>query len=667
MTTLAYRRDIDGLRAIAVIAVVLFHFGVPGVTGGFVGVDVFFVISGYLITSIIWRERERGRFSFLDFWARRARRILPALIVMMFVSLVVGWFLMAPKDYSELGRSIHNQVIFISNLFFMRQDGYFDTASDMKPMLHTWSLSVEEQFYIAFPLLLTLLSSRLKQWRSALFVLLLMSFAASVWAVSREPDKAFFLLPMRAWELLAGSMLAVMPARGWRASPMLAQTVSLISLGLILVAVFGYDDSTAFPGAAALLPVLGVVGLIWANGQQVTWVGQLLGSRVMVGIGLISYSWYLWHWPVLVLGKYASIFGLAPWELAALFILSLLLGYGSWRFVEGPFRERRLLASNRSILAAGVIGLAGLGLIGKSLVWSDGFAWRLPPQALQFAQAHTWSPALMSCLSDDKKNTHRELCQFGPQTSPAQALVWGDSHASALIPALNDASSKYDFGITQAGYAGCLPFYRKENTSGCRAFNERVTLLLGKEHFSDVVLVARWSLYVYGQRSGDTGASIHDPATGKYDRVIAEQLFNEGLKNLVQQIRASGHRVWLVKEVPLQDFNVPYRLSRLAMLGRPTDREGLPLAEHQQRQAYISSVFEQIAATDPGVRLLDPATKLCDASGWCRVEHGGKSLYTDDNHLSIEGTRYVEGFLEPFFSTLRSTSVEPQVSRNDVQ
>jgi hypothetical protein len=362
--------------------------------------------------------------------------------------------------------------------------------------------------------LLALLSSRLKQWRSALFVLLLASFAASVWAVSHAPDKAFFLLPMRAWELLAGSMLAVMPARAQRISPMLAQTVSAISLGLILVAVFGYDASTAFPGAAALLPVLGVVGLIWANGQQTTVVGRLLGSRVLVGIGLISYSWYLWHWPVLVFGKYASIFGLAPLQLVALFVLSLVLGYASWRFVEGPFRERRLLAGNRAVLAAGLIGLASLGFIGKGLVWSDGLAWRLPPQALQFAKAYTWSPNLVNCLSDDKKNKHRELCHFGPQNGAARALVWGDSHASALIPALKDGAGKYDFSITQAGYAGCLPFYRKENTPGCRAFNERVTQLLNHESFSDVVLVARWSLYVYGQRNCDTGPSINDTATG---------------------------------------------------------------------------------------------------------------------------------------------------------
>ncbi|MGC6368440.1 acyltransferase family protein [Pseudomonas sp. K2I15] len=654
MTTLVYRRDIDGLRAIAVIAVVLFHFGVPGFTGGFVGVDIFFVISGYLITSIIWREREAGRFSFVDFWARRARRILPALFVMMLGTLLVGWFLLAPKDYSELGRSVHNQVVFISNLFFMRQDGYFDVASDLKPLLHTWSLSVEEQFYIIFPLLLTLLSSRLKHWRTALFGLLLVSFGMSVWAVAHSPEKAFFLLPMRAWELLAGAMLAVIPARDYRPSLALAQVVSLAGVGLILLAVFTYDPSTPFPGAAALLPVMGVVCLIWANGQQTTLAGRLLGSRLLVGIGLISYSWYLWHWPVYVFGKYASVEGLAPWELGSLFLLSLVLGYGSWRFVEAPFRERRLLAGRRQILAVAGIALLGLGLLGKSLVWTNGLPWRLSPEALQFAQARTWSPDLMACLADGKKNRHHGFCHFGPQSGPTRALVWGDSHATALVPALKDGVSKYGISVTQAGYAGCLPFNRKESVPGCLSFNQRVTQMLGQETFSDVVLVARWSLYVYGQRDGDTEASLLNPATGTYDRAFAEQLFAERVRALVQQLRAGGHRVWLVKEIPLQDFSVPYRLSRLAMLGRPTDKEGMPLADHLQRQAYISSVFEQIAAADPGVKVLDPAPKLCSVGGWCRVELDGRSLYTDDNHLSVVGSRYVEGFLEPLFQALRN-------------
>ncbi|MDY7536088.1 acyltransferase family protein [Pseudomonas sp. Bout1] len=656
MTTLAYRRDIDGLRAIAVLAVVLFHFGVPGFTGGFVGVDIFFVISGYLITSIIWRQREAGRFSFVEFWARRARRILPALCVMMLGALMVGWFLLAPKDYSELGRSVHNQAVFISNLFFMRQDGYFDVASDLKPLLHTWSLSVEEQFYIIFPLLLTLLSSRLKYWRTALFVLLLVSFALSTWAVAHHPEKAFFLLPMRAWELLAGAMLAVIPAREYRASLALAQGVSLAGLGLILLAVFAYDPGTPFPGVAALLPVTGVVCLIWANGQQATLAGKLLGSRLLVGVGLISYSWYLWHWPVFVFGKYASVDGLGPWELGALFVLSLVLGYASWRFVEAPFRERRVLPGRKQILAAAGVALLGLGLVGKSLVWTQGLPWRLSPEALQYAQARTWSPELMACLSDEKKNDHRKFCHFGPVSGARRALVWGDSHASALVPALEDGASKYGISVTQAGYSGCLPFNRKESTPGCIRFNQRVAQTLAKETFSDVVLVARWSLYVYGQRDGDTEASLLDPATGQYDRAFAEQRFAESLRALVQQLRAGGHRVWLVKEIPLQEFSVPYRLSRLAMLGRPTDKEGMPLADHLKRQAYISQVFEQIAAADPGVKMLDPAPKLCSSNDWCRVELDGHALYTDDNHLSAVGSRYVEAFLEPLFKTLRNQS-----------
>ena len=372
MTSLVYRRDIDGLRAVAVIAVVLFHFGVPGFSGGFVGVDVFFVISGYLITSIIWRQREASRFSFVEFWARRARRILPALFVMMAAVLAVGWFLMAPKDYEELGRSVRYQVMFVSNLLFMRQEGYFDAASDLKPLLHTWSLAVEEQFYFVFPLLLTLLCSRFKHWRLALFSLLLVSFGLSVWAVAQHPEKAFFLLPMRAWELLAGAMLAVAPARQSRLTPGAAQGISLLGMGLILVAVFGYDNSTPFPGAAALLPVLGVVALIWANEHQSTWVGRVLSTRLMVGLGLISYSWYLWHWPVFVFGSYAGAQEFGPVLTGGLIALTLILGYLSWRFVETPFRERRILAGRRQILVAAGLGILVLGLAGQALRWTDG-------------------------------------------------------------------------------------------------------------------------------------------------------------------------------------------------------------------------------------------------------------------------------------------------------
>lgn len=654
MTVLAYRRDIDGLRAVAVIAVVLFHFGVPGVTGGFVGVDVFFVISGFLITSIIWREREAGRFSFVDFWARRARRILPALFVMMAATLAVGWFLLAPKDYEELGRSARYQVVFTSNLLFARQDGYFDAASDIKPLLHTWSLAVEEQFYILFPLVLAVLSSRLKHWRLVLFGLLLVSFGMSAWAVFHQPQKAFFLLHMRAWELLAGAMLAVMPKTAWRASPALAQGVSLVSMGLILVAVFGFDSATPFPGLAALLPVLGVVGLIWANGQQHTWVGRLLSTRVMVGLGLVSYSWYLWHWPVFVYSSYAAIDGLNAFEWAAVLLATLLLGYLSWRFVEAPFREKRLLAGRKAILLGAGVGMLCLGLAGQVLRWTDGLPWRLPEQALRYAQAKQWGPELLACIADRKTQDDRLFCHFGPRDSARSALVWGDSHAAALIPALEAGADRHHISLVQASFAGCLPLDGLENVSQCARFNQRVEQAMSQQSFTDVVLVARWSLYLYGQLSGDLGPALKDPDTGHYVRAVAEQRFAAGLRQRVAGLRAAGHRVWLVKEVPLQEMVVPYRLSRLAMLNRSVEGEGLDVAHHVRRQVFITQLFDQLAAADDGVQVLDPAPQLCDAAGLCRVELDGRALYTDDNHLSDAGARYIEAFLEPLFSSLQS-------------
>ena len=649
MTSLVYRRDIDGLRAVAVIAVVLFHFGVPGFSGGFVGVDVFFVISGYLITSIIWRQHQAARFSFVEFWARRARRILPALFVMMAAVLAVGWFLMAPKDYEELGRSVRYQVMFVSNLLFMRQEGYFDAASDLKPLLHTWSLAVEEQFYIVFPLLLTLLCSRFKHWRLALFSLLLVSFGLSVWAVAQHPEKAFFLLPMRAWELLAGAMLAVAPARQTRLTPGAAQGISLLGMGLILVAVFGYDNSTPFPGAAALLPVLGVVALIWANEHQSTWVGRVLSTRLMVGLGLISYSWYLWHWPVFVFGSYAGADEFGPVLTGGLIALTLILGYLSWRFVETPFRERRILAGRRQILVAAGLGILVLGLAGQALRWTDGLPSRLSEQALQYARASEWAPELMACITDDNSPADTPFCRYGQSPSaPTQLLVWGDSHATALIPALEDSARQHGVNVMLASSAGCLPLEGLEHGKRCADYNRRVERTLATEPVRDILLVARWSLYLYGDAKGDHGHALRD-SNGHYDRAVAEQRLADGLRARVEQLRKAGYRVWLMKEAPLQPFNPPYRLSRLAMLHQPTAGVGMPVEDHLKQKAFINQLFADIAAADQNVRVLDPTPQLCDASGLCRAEQGGYSLYTDDNHLSQMGAKLVLPVLTPLF------------------
>ena len=663
MAVLSYRRDIDGLRALAVMVVVLFHFGITGFSGGFVGVDVFFVISGFLITSIIWRQRQAGQFSFLDFWTRRARRILPALCVVMLASLVAGWFLLAPHDYSDLGRTVRYQAMFASNILFRREDGYFDTASDLKPLLHTWSLSVEEQFYIVFPLLLGLLMRWAPRWRLWLLGLALLSLGMSTWAVKHDPSAAFFLLPLRAWELLAGALLAVAPVAQNRRAPWLYQAASLGGLAMLLAATLLFDAATPFPGPAALLPVLGTVLLIWANGAHATWVARLLGTRLLVGIGLLSYSWYLWHWPVHVFASYAAVDGLGGWQVAGLLALSLVLAYASWRWVEQPLRQARPAATPRQVLAGALVVLLTISLVGQALRWTDGIPSRLPEQALRYAQAKEWEGGERDCLSGFEDS--KPVCRLGPQGQGVPAtLIWGDSHAAGMGPALKIAAEQHATPVSLAAKSGCIPVPGLETKPGCQAFNQRLLALTDTPGVSDVVLAARWSLYLYGEEDGDTTYMLHDPRSGKADRAYAEQQLAQRLGTLVTLLRQHGHRVWLVAEVPLQKQPVPWRLTRLAMLGRSAADDGRPVAEHLARQAFIHQLFGGLAARDAGVRVIDPTALFCARGGICRVESNGQSLYMDTNHYGDAAATYLQPLLAPLFTGATAAHANAQIQAN---
>jgi len=645
MHTFGNRRDIDGLRALAVIPVVLFHYGFSGFSGGFVGVDVFFVISGYLITSIILREINAGRFSFVDFWARRARRIIPALGVVLGATLLVGWFLLTPSDYSQLGRTIRYQAMFASNILFMRQDGYFNPASDFKPLLHTWSLSVEEQYYIFFPLLMVLLTRFLKQWRLVLFALLLISFGLNIWAINRQPDAAFFLLPMRAWELLCGAMLAVLPVPAQRFKPWVYQSASLAGLAAVMFAVCGLDKYTLFPGWAALLPVLGATAMIWANGQAATWVGRLLSLRLLVGVGLISYSLYLWHWPIFVYANAASVDGLQPLEALAGVMLSVALGYLCWRFVELPFREKRLLGGRKPVLLSAALCMLVLALAGQALRWTDGVPERMSTQATRYADGRDWQLGQMDCLHDTESKDLDDICHFGgdANTVPVQ-LIWGDSHAAALLPAIKADAQHYGMPVALASLSGCLPILGTEVRQQCQDFNQKTLELIRQQKIHDVVLAARWSLYLYGEEDGDREHVLYRDDS----RTEAEQRVAEDLQAMVAALRSAGARVWLFKEVPLQRQGTIARLSSLAMIGRSAENVGRPIADHRERQQFLSDLFARMSAADPQVRVIDPASLLCDG-GICRAESGGFSLYKDENHLSDQGGERMKPLLQPVF------------------
>ena len=335
-----YRRDIDGLRALAVLPVVFFHLG-WGAPGGFVGVDVFFVISGFLIGSIVIREIETGTFSLLRFWERRVRRILPALTVVVIATAIAGIVWMIPDHLEELGKSIMAQPALVANVYFWQESGYFETAAEYQPLLQTWSLAVEEQFYLFFPLVMILL---FKLGRRGAFIGVLSLIAASLaWSIigtKAYPSLAFYLLPSRIWELDLGVILALLQIKRERPR-WVNETLSWGGIACILVAVFTFDLNTPFPGYTALLPCLGAAFVIFGNAQGATSSVAFLGWGPIRFIGLISYSLYLWHWPLIVFARYQSSGELSSSTKGAILVLSLVLAILSWRFVERPFRKAK--------------------------------------------------------------------------------------------------------------------------------------------------------------------------------------------------------------------------------------------------------------------------------------------------------------------------------------
>ncbi|VVN94945.1 acyltransferase family protein [Pseudomonas fluorescens] len=643
MHTFGSRRDIDGLRALAVIPVVLFHFGFSTFSGGFVGVDVFFVISGFLITSILFREISAQRFSFVDFWARRARRILPALSVVLLVTLALGWLLLTAKDFSELGRTVRYQSLFISNILFMREDGYFQPASDLKPLLHTWSLAVEEQYYIFFPLLMVVLMRHVRHWRWMLFAVLLISFGLNIAYIDRKPDFTFFSLPTRAWELLCGAMLAVLPARKHAVRPWLAQSVGAAGLAAVLLAVFTFDRGTVFPGWAALLPVLGATALIWSGGQGSTWAGQLLSARVFVWIGLLSYSFYLWHWPVFVYANAISIDGVQRWEAVGWILLALGLAWLSWRFVELPFREKLLLAGRKHVLVGGLMAMAVLAVTGSVVRSQEGFPQRLTGKALEYAQAREWRAGQMKCMLVTKDKKLDKACLLGGnQEVPATRLVWGDSHAAALMPAIESGARREGRPVWLYSMSACPPILSDDPRQRCKDFNEQTMEQVRRLQIKDVVLASNWSLYVYGREDGDKKVLLnaHDNTAQSEARMAS------AIEARVAAIRATGAQVWLFKEVPLQRKGAISRLTSLARIGRSAEGLGRPLDEHLARQHFLSGLFDSMSAADPGVHVIDPTPLMC-ADEVCSIEVNGHSKYKDEDHLSDTGSAWLSPLFTP--------------------
>lgn len=500
-TSVTYRKDIDGLRAIAVLPVVLFHAHIGFISGGFVGVDIFFVISGFLITQIIAVEMQAGTFSIASFYERRIRRIFPALFTVLLLSTVLALLLMAPSELTSYGKRMLATLVFLSNIKFLKEADYFATESEVNPLLHMWSLSVEEQFYVFFPLLLLALFRLKLRPMATVAAIFVFSLALSCWTLQKYPVETFFLLPTRAWELLLGSMLALQRRR--QNLPLaLNEILAWTGLALIGYSIFSFTDETPFPGYNALPPCLGAALLIYSgSGDRATSAGKLLSLPPMVQVGLISYSLYLFHWPLIVFTNYVfPSEDQFSWPLAAAVLVAVILSMLSLKFVETPFRKKRLVATRKSAFTYGAISMAALTAVTVVLTTTHGMPGRYGLDSSFYAgveqvrgvakEKYRWG----DCFFDTARpyrNSDVSHC-IGGSTQNSNLLI-GDSHSAHLYPGLSTQWSSAPISFLSA--AGCRPLLNKvtKNSESCQFVHSYwFDKALTSRHWQKVILAAQW-------------------------------------------------------------------------------------------------------------------------------------------------------------------------------
>lgn len=642
---LSYRPDIDGLRAVSILVVVLFHAGL-GFKGGYIGVDVFFVISGYLITAMLLRQMQRGEICLVDFWERRIRRIFPALCVMVLATMTAGLFLMLPDALVELAESSVAQGLMGANMHFWSVSGYFAAAAEERPLLHTWSLAVEEQFYLLLPLVLMIILKtstpiegqrrRTGLWLSVLFVI---SFVAGLTCTYTSPDFAFYWLPTRAWELLVGSLLAARPQHWTLISAKGKEAAGWAGLVAILVAALTFENDTPFPGFAALLPCLGAAALLVSNETTLNGAGRLLSTRPALFIGRISYSLYLWHWPLLAFGTYLTVTSRQPAVgiRIGLLLAGFVLAWLSWRWVETPVRERRILGSRRSLFTLAALMTAGMITLSWWLIRHEGWPDRVNPQALNYLTGVNNLPAYQDYPFEKFRDTAGpDFPRLGKvEQESTHLMVWGDSHAGRVLPAVQELSLRQGSAAQFAFYSSTSPvlgFYRPSRHSlneRTQAWAEQVIATVREKHIPHTLLVGYW------QKAPDKQT----------------QRFADALINTVRELKKTGTQVWILLDVPSHTFDVDKALALHALRPEFITNPAELATTRQQHEADNRLMYDLVPALEAaGARVLDPLPFFLSVDGKrTLVEDESRALYTDPHHLSAAGSQRLVPLLEPIF------------------
>jgi peptidoglycan/LPS O-acetylase OafA/YrhL len=643
-----YRRDIDGLRAVAVGLVLLYHSGLGLVRGGFIGVDVFFVISGYLITRVIATDIAHHRFSLFEFYRRRIKRLMPAYALIAAATLALGWFISLPAHYRDTAQGVFSSAGYFSNIWLWHEAGsYFAGQAEIKPMLHTWSLSVEEQFYIVFPLImlgLVRLGAAARTLRTVFVVLFLASLAWAQWLLTRDASASFYLLPSRAWELMAGAALAL----GGMAAPARVTAAALqvgIGLLLILASALLLRAGPHFPGIAALPACLGSM-LVLQGGRVANGVSRVfLENGPMVFIGKISYSLYLWHWPLFAFYRYYFMAEPTVPVSLSLLALSILCATASWAWIERPFRRRAALPGIRVLLFA--MATSGSLMAASALIQLGG---GLPKRFSAEIQAiYNLERQFDSggCLNETAaQRPPGQACVLGATGVTPQVALWGDSHAYVFARPLEEVFRERNLSFRLYGFARCPPVLGVEpdvrgEATGCAGYNaETLARLLRDRSIGTVIMAGRHSLPMigfYGMMEPDEPAPVaFTPMAGLPD-APRDAAYLARMAATVRALVAGGKHVVLVMPTPEIGFDVPQAVGLAMMRHSDPNLLRIPRDAYLRRQWQIRAMLSRLAHL-PGVSLVDPGPLVCPDDS-CHPVQNGVVMYADDDHLSHDAVR----------------------------
>lgn len=626
-----YRADIDGLRAIAIVPVLLFHAGFEVFSGGYVGVDVFFVISGFLITSIIMKEVQEDRFTISNFYERRARRILPSYILVVCSVIALGYYLLLPSEYVGTVYAMLASLGFVSNIYFWRNSGYFSPESEYSPFLHTWSLSIEEQFYLFFPFLIIFMlrKGNAKLLLYSILLISIISLLISEYGKTLSMSASFYLLPTRAWELLFGSILVFVQNRyilrgKWGGG------LSIIFIAFILYPIFSYTEKTSFPGYNALLPVLGACGLIWIGGYSNNIITKFIGNSAFVWVGKISYSLYLWHWPIIVYMKnvYGDVLSFEHKIYAIVF--SVLLAWVSTNTIERIFLTKKVAVTKQSMFKYSAAGICMVAILAFPIIYSSGLPYRYSPEVLAAeASLEDFSSYRGKChIEKNYTIKYIDKCVFGDLASEPTYAFWGDSHAVELSDALGVEMQNKGVSGIHISYSSCPPSqgFSWVSRPYCDEHNKDILEeLVSDSSINLVFLIARYNSY---QRT---------------DRMLGDMM--DGFEVTVKALRHAGKDVVIIYPIPKANGLAPIDVARVI------DRKGseyfISQDEYEGRNDFVLNRLD-IIRSESGAAAIYPANILCHDDRKCKFYIDGRVTHFDDDHLSLFGA----SLLVPMMSEL---------------